>query len=163
MVVGLTGCDKINNFIIDQNTTVFVSKDEPLPVQKAAVDLKEDLQKVLGEKINLVHELEDCDANTILILHDYQLPGMITKPPGQERFLRQLVVDPYNGAGIQQALILTGSDLRGVIYSIYDFSENYLGIDPMYWWTDHQPEEKASIIVPSSLSYVSPAPTFRFH
>ena len=162
MVAGLGSCDDKKNFIIDHNTTVFVSQDEPLPVQKAAVDLKEDLHKVLGEKINLVHELEDCDANAIMILHDFQLPGMITKPQGRERFLQQVITEPFAEVGIQQALVLTGSDLRGVIYSIYDFSEKHLGIDPLYWWSDLPPEKKPIISIPSALQYVSPSPTIRY-
>lgn len=162
LVAGLGSCDDKKNFIIDHNITVFVSQDEPLPVQKAAVDLKEDLQKVLGEEINLAYELEDCDTNAIMILHDFQLPGMITKPQGRERFLQQVITKPFAEAGIQQALVLSGSDLRGVIYSIYDFSEKHLGIDPLYWWSDIHPENKSFINIPSALQYVSPAPTVRY-
>ena len=36
---------------------------------------------------------------------------------------------------------LTGADMRGTIYAIYQFSQQYLGVDPMYLWTGKQPEK----------------------
>ena len=33
--------------------------------------------------------------------------------------------------------------MRGTIYAIYQFSQVVLGVDPMYLWTDREPEKVA--------------------
>ena len=38
---------------------------------------------------------------------------------------------------------LTGSDLRGAIYAVYEFSRKFFGVDPLYFWTDLRPARKA--------------------
>ena len=37
--------------------------------------------------------------------------------------------------GVDQALIIAGSDKRGTIFGIYDLSEQ-IGVSPWYWWAD---------------------------
>ena len=61
-----------------------------------------------------------------------------------------------------RVVLLTGPDLRGTIYAIYQFSQQYLGIDPMYYWTDYQPARRTSIEIPASLSHAFPAPLFKY-
>jgi len=57
---------------------------------------------------------------------------------------------------------LAGADLRGTIYAIYQFSEEYLGVDPLYYWTDHEPPRRARIELRASLNKQSPAPVFKY-
>ena len=45
-------------------------------------------------------------------------------------------------------MVLSGADMRGTIYAIYQFSEEYLGVDPLYYWTDHEPIKRARIVIP---------------
>ncbi len=59
-------------------------------------------------------------------------------------------------------MLLSGPDARGTIYAIYEFSEKYLGIDPLYFWTDRQPAHRTSVELPSSLARVYPAPVFKY-
>ena len=64
--------------------------------------------------------------------------------------------------GKKQAVCLTGADMRGTIFAIYEFSQAYLGIDPMYLWTDKQPEKRGSITLPADFARVYPKPVFRY-
>ena len=57
---------------------------------------------------------------------------------------------------------LAGSESRGTLYAIYQFSQHCLGIDPMYYWTDHQPARHASIQIRASLDVKFAAPVFRY-
>lgn len=50
-----------------------------------------------------------------------------------EKFTTQIVKNPF--AGIDQALVIAGSDKRGTIYGMYDLS-NQIGVSPWYWWAD---------------------------
>ncbi len=40
----------------------------------------------------------------------------------------------------EYAMIITGNHIRGSIYALYTFSEEILGVDPFYLFTDHEPE-----------------------
>ena len=52
--------------------------------------------------------------------------------------------------------------MRGTIYAIYQFSQTVLGVDPMYLWTDKQPEKRNSITLPADFARVYPKPVFRY-
>jgi hypothetical protein len=59
-------------------------------------------------------------------------------------------------------VVLSGADMRGTLYAIYQFSQEYLGVDPMYYWTDHEPARRTHIEVPASLNEVFPAPVIKY-
>src|SRR6185312_14118056 len=59
-------------------------------------------------------------------------------------------------------LVLAGADMRGAIYAVYQFSQQYLGVDPLYYWTDHEPARRTSLTVPASLNQAFPAPVFQY-
>ncbi len=50
-----------------------------------------------------------------------------------ESFISQVVTAPLSG--VDQALVIAGSDLRGTIYGLYDVSEQ-IGVSPWWWWSD---------------------------
>lgn len=52
--------------------------------------------------------------------------------------------------------------MRGTMYAVYQFSEQYLGIDPLYYWTDRQPVPRTSIEIPASLNRTFSAPVFKY-
>lgn len=51
----------------------------------------------------------------------------------REKYLLQVVDNPADGIG--QALVIAGSDKRGTIYGIYEFSRQ-IGVSPWYWFAD---------------------------
>ena len=63
---------------------------------------------------------------------------------------------------MKSAVILTGSDLRGAIYAVYEFSGKYLEVDPLYYWTDRNPAHQASVSLPDNLATQDGPPTFRY-
>ncbi len=50
-----------------------------------------------------------------------------------EAFCLQTVARP--AAGVQNALVIVGSDRRGTAYGVFELSEQ-LGVSPWYWWAD---------------------------
>ncbi|KAK6613651.1 putative immunoglobulin I-set domain-containing protein [Botrytis cinerea] len=50
-----------------------------------------------------------------------------------EAFMSVIVQNPL--PGIQEAMVIVGSDLRGTIYGLYDISEQ-AGVSPWWWWAD---------------------------
>ena len=51
----------------------------------------------------------------------------------REKYLLQIVDKPLNG--VNQALVIAGSDKRGTIYGIYELGRQ-IGVSPWYWWAD---------------------------
>ena len=62
-------------FAIDSSTSLFVSPDEPVPIQKAAQDLASDMQKVFGSPVQIVHDPAKAHATTIWISSGAGLPA----------------------------------------------------------------------------------------
>lgn len=54
------------------------------------------------------------------------------------------VSNPYDG--IDEALVIAGSDSRGTAYGTLEISRK-IGVHPWYWWADVKPEVKTSLYV----------------
>lgn len=154
-------CTVFGKITVNSRTTVLIDPREPEPIRLAAKDLGSDLEKVFGSPARIVREPSEAGRVTICIAFNYNLPGTVAKPKGWERLQIQAVRDAWPGSPARQAIILTGSDVRGTIYAIYQFSQQFLGVDPLYWWTDHPPARRSRISVPDRRSE-SEAPGFRY-
>lgn len=58
-------------------------------------------------------------------------------------------------------LYIIGSDLRGTMWGIYDFIDQYLGIDPMYLWTGKVPTQQSNLVF-DKVSIDAGEPSFKF-
>lgn len=133
---------------IDAHTTILVDESEPGPIQKAVADLASDCKAVFGQPVRIVHNPAAASPSTIWIAFQHSLPPAVERPTGWEHLLIQTVRNPAPGSPVREALVLTGSDMRGTIYAIYQFSQEFLGIDPLYWWTDHIPRHQSRVDLP---------------
>lgn len=147
---------------VNSATTLLIDRNEPVAVKKAASDLASDMEKVFGAPVQVVERPADAKAITIWIGLKGQLPKSIERPSGWEVLTLRSVHNPWPGSPIREAIVLTGSDVRGTIYAIYQFSQEFLGVDPFYWWTDHTPARKTEVLVPRGLNEVQGPPTFRY-
>src|SRR5579875_2017282 len=148
---------------LGRDTAIWVSPDALVPVRRAAEDLASDLEKVLGNKPAILQSEEDAARAAIVIGEAASLPAGI-KPAGltaAESFSLS-VVRARMGGKPHSVVRLAGADMRGTIYAIYEFSQEYLGVDPLYYWTDRQPARRDSVAVPANLNKVFPAPVFRY-
>jgi hypothetical protein len=131
--------------VLDGATVVVVDAGQPAPVLQAARDLASDIEKVIGRAPRIVPRREDPRSPAIVIAGG--------KPGAPESF---------SIAAADGAVRLTGADMRGTMYAIYQFSEDYLGIDPLYYWTDHVPAKRSRIEVPGALDKDFPPPLFTY-
>src|SRR5208337_2458145 len=126
---------------IDSAVTILVGPAEPGPVAHAAQDLQADFEKVFGKRPAIVHRSGDAAPVTILIgersnLPEAMRPAELTEP---ESFCISVTNADWNTRPQTKVVLLACADMRGTIYAIYQFSEEYLGVDPLYYWTDHRP------------------------
>ncbi|HWY63793.1 MAG TPA: glycosyl hydrolase 115 family protein, partial [Rhizomicrobium sp.] len=118
------------------------SPDAPGPVKKAADDLAGDMEKVFGKRPAIVARASGPAIE-------------IAAPTGG-------AAESFAIAARGNHLILSGADIRGTIFAIYTVSQEYLGVDPMYYWNDRQPAKRTAIAVPAGLAKTYPAPLFKY-
>jgi hypothetical protein len=127
---------------IDAKTVIIESPNAPGPVKKAADDLASDMAKVFGTRPQIVPASNDPAIE-------------IASPSGGS-------VESFAIAARGNHVVLSGADMRGTIFAIYTFSQDYLGVDPMYYWNDNQPAKKTSIAIPAGLGRNFPSPLFKY-
>lgn len=147
---------------IDGSATLVEAAQAPVPEQRATQDLRNDFAKVFGREPRLVNRLEDAGPLAILIAQRGSVPAGVTCATTAETEAFAFSVTTTGGANGRSVVCLTGADLRGTIYAVYQFSQTVLGVDPMYLWTDKAPARRASIPLPADFARVFPSPVFRY-
>ncbi|MGF7138831.1 glycosyl hydrolase 115 family protein [Roseimarinus sediminis] len=61
-----------------------------------------------------------------------------------ENSLIEVVQNPFEG--VESALVVTGSDKRGVYYGLFDISRQ-MGVSPWYWWADVPVDQHEHIFI----------------
>ncbi len=140
--------------------TIVESADEPGPVHRATEDLARDFEKVFGRAPKIVSRTEDAGSVAILIADGSRVPTGLGCTTTKEREAFALSV--ATGAGGKKVVCLTGADMRGTIFAVYEFSQSVLGTDPMYLWTDKEPAKRASIVLPENFAKTYPSPVFKY-
>ncbi|MCJ8165326.1 glycosyl hydrolase 115 family protein [Pontibacter sp. E15-1] len=76
-----------------------------------------------------------------------------------ETFLVQVVEKPIRG--VDQALVIVGSDKRGTIYGMYDVSAQ-IGVSPWYYWADVPVKQQQNLyVLPGRHTQGEPAVKYR--
>src|ERR1051326_4672801 len=131
--------------VLDASTTIVVGASQPRPVIEAANDLASDFEKVVGRKPRIVARREDAGGPAIVIA-----TGGTGGP------------ESFSIGARGRDVTLTGRDMRGTMYAIYQFSQEFLGVDPLYYWTDNAPSRRARIDVADGLNRDYPQPVFSY-
>ena len=77
-----------------------------------------------------------------------------------ESYLMQVVRSPLTG--VEEALVIVGSDKRGVIYGLLHISE-MAGVSPWIWWADVVPEIKSKLVLPGAeCNLISKEPSIKY-
>lgn len=110
-------------------------------VKMAISNLQQDIRQVCNNQPAL---LNNIPAKRCVIIGNYHsaiiqkliAAGKIDKEQlinKNEKFLLQVIAKPTDG--VDEALVIAGSDKRGTIYGIYELSKQ-MGVSPWYWWAD---------------------------
>ncbi len=75
-----------------------------------------------------------------------------------EAWRAQVVLQPQ--PGVERALVIAGSDLRGTVYGIYGVSEQ-IGVSPWNWWADVPPQHHEQLFVAANTA-VADQPVVRY-
>lgn len=136
-------------------SSLLINSADYAGVIRAYNDLQVDIFKVTGEKPELFLD-EIPSSKNIIIAGTLGKSDLIDKliakkmiDPSElegkwEKFIIKTVKKPF--PGIDNALVIAGSDKRGTIYGIYDLSEK-IGVSPWYYWTDVPVQKKENIYI----------------
>lgn len=151
-----------------ERASIIVSNNEWPGVIRAAKDLQNDIKMVSGQ---LPEILSDRMAPMAIIIgtigHSKIIDQLITNKKinaagvagNWEATLIEVVKNPL--PGVEQALVIAGSDKRGSIYGIYELSYQ-IGVSPWHYWAD-VPAKKSKTLyaIPGRHLNVSPAVKYR--
>ncbi|MGA2092269.1 MAG: glycosyl hydrolase 115 family protein [Sedimentisphaerales bacterium] len=148
---------------------LYVDSNDWPGVIRAAGDLAADINRVTDITPKIINSEKDLAKNTVII-------GTIGKSPVIDRLIKDGKVDAGSitgqwessvtavvskpMTGVENALVIAGSDKRGTIYGIYDLSEQ-IGVSPWYWWADVPVEHKNSLFVKAG-KYVQGPPAVKY-
>ncbi|OQP53347.1 glycosyl hydrolase [Niastella yeongjuensis] len=151
-------------------TGIYVSTTDHWLVQKAAALLQTDIEKVTGTKPDTSQALPPSAKNIIIIGSLDQSPLIhqlvqtkklqVNAIKGKwEAFQLQVVSKPW--PGIDNALVIAGSDKRGTAYGVFELSKQ-LGVSPWYWWADVPVKTNPELWYKSAIrNQQSPGVTYR--
>lgn len=148
-------------------TSVLVDEQENDGVMIAARNLQEDFGRVTGQRAPLVHAPQG--KRMIIVgtlgsryIKELAKQGKIDEKQlkgKNEKYLMSVVPQPM--AGVDEALVIAGSDRRGAIYGIYELSEQ-IGVSPWYDWADVPVERQKNLsIIRGTYTAGEPAVKYR--
>lgn len=140
--------------------TLVVGADEPECVQLAVADLVRDVQKITGRTLPVKLATAGGKYERAVIIGTVGRSVLVTQYLPESRKLSGQW-EAYQGAVVGQNLVLAGSDERGTMFAVYQFLEDYLGVDPLYYWTDREPQSQTELRW-ERLSFRHTTPTFRY-
>lgn len=113
-------------------------------VRRTAGLLVEDVNRVTNKKLKLVSDLPSKQEYIILagtLGKNKAIDRLVANKKidvsrirnGWEQYTIDLIDNPF--PGIKKALVVVGSDRRGITYGLFSISET-IGVSPWYWWAD---------------------------
>lgn len=129
---------------------ILIDEQEDAGVRIAARNLQSDFERVTGRAAEL---LSQPDAKRMIIVGtlDSRYIRLLAKAKKidasllkgkNEKYLLTVVSAPL--PGVDEALVIAGSDKRGTIYGIYELSEQ-IGVSPWYDWADVPVEHRRNL------------------
>lgn len=139
---------------------IFVPENEAAYVKAAVADLKSDAAKVGNAKLA---DTKDAAAQTLFV-------GSLTNPEFK-KLAEKLGINAKEIEGGferfafahvgENSFAIVGSDPRGTMFGVYEFIEKFLGVDPLYFFTNVEPKKRGEVVL-TDAQFVSKTPTVKY-
>ena len=159
---------------------IIVESDGYEGVKRIADKVAEDIRKVVGEKPQVITEADlstggyrsailCATLGKSLLLDRLSEKGLVDLEPfyreGEERALKrevyQIKILSHAIEGVEELLLICGSDKRGTIYGMFSLSE-YIGISPLCYWGDVEPVQREAITIGKDIEKISGEPSVKY-
>jgi hypothetical protein len=152
-----------------QPAAVLVEKTNDVAVQRVAKSFAEDLKRVSGRNAPVVNDRLKIKKPVIVIgtigesqlINDLIGTGKLDVSALKnqwEAFSIGVVKNPW--PGVEQALVVAGSDRRGTIFGAYDISEK-MGVSPWHWFADVPVRQSKNIYISAGSRSDQPGVRYR--
>ncbi|HEY9043725.1 MAG TPA: glycosyl hydrolase 115 family protein, partial [Rheinheimera sp.] len=151
----------------DSQALILVDQQEYKGVLRAVDSLQRDINSVSGRQLAIARQGQ---AKQLLIIGSLGKSALLDQLVSSgkldvsaitgkwDAFHIQLIQQPL--PGVDQALVIAGSDKRGAIYGIYDLAET-IGVSPWHWWADVPPVRRAELYIKAGTAF-SDAPKVKY-
>ena len=149
-------------------TTLLIDTADAALVRKSADLFRSDIEQVSGTTPVLTTTLPTNEKNIIIIgsansrfITQLERSGKLNTKKIRNRweaFQIQVVQQPFSG--IEQALVVCGSDRRGTAYGVFELSRA-MGVSPWYWWADVPVKQQEAIYISNRVNYMD-APKVKY-
>ncbi len=158
-----------NDFVIvkgDESCSIVIDKNDAKVVEIASKMLSGDIKNITDKTIGVSNKLSRnvIIAGTIgknkwidklVAANKIDVSALKNK---WEAYSIQTVEKPFKG--VDNALVIVGSDRRGTAYGILEISR-MMGVSPWEWWADVTPEKRENVIL-SIENKVSHEPSVKY-
>lgn len=132
---------------------IYIDNNDYPGLQRAVKSLQQDILNVSGRSLQ---SSSTPKAATLLIIGSLGKSALLDQLVREgkldvsaitgrwEAFQIQLLQNPL--PGVEQALVIAGSDKRGAIFGVYDLAET-IGVSPWHWWADVPVVKSATLYV----------------
>jgi Glycosyl hydrolase family 115/Gylcosyl hydrolase family 115 C-terminal domain len=134
-------------------TSIYVNLKDHWLVHKAAELLQKDIQMLTGFKPEIISSLPLSD-DYLIIIGSLDSSEIINRLSSEKKINIENLKDKWESfqfqtikkptAGINNALIISGSDRRGTAFGVFELSRQ-MGVSPWFWWADVPVKKKKEI------------------
>ncbi|HXC99237.1 MAG TPA: glycosyl hydrolase 115 family protein [Verrucomicrobiae bacterium] len=156
--------------LVGPDTAAILADTNDWPgVIRAAHDLQADIARVTGRTPAVLND-PSAAGKSVVIVGTIGKGGLIDRLIREkkieapeitgkwESYFLQVVAHPL--PGVENALVICGSDKRGTIYGIYELSEE-IGVSPWYFWED-VPAHHADALYVKAGKYIQGPPAVKY-
>lgn len=141
----------------NQTATIYIDKNTDGLIVWAVHDLADDIKEITGKRPEII-PTDSFSKKGIYI-------GEVSSNLFQFQKRSKELANQWEKFSIQKEknnLVVTGSDVRGTVYAIFEIAEQ-LGISPWKWWADVRPlkKEKAVLQLPRKGIISGPSVQYR--
>lgn len=148
--------------LFDKNSAaqIFVNENEDVYVKAAVADLKSDAAKVGNAALS---DAKNADTPALFV-------GSLTNPEFKKLAQKLEINTKEIEGGFERfafahvgenSFAIVGSDPRGTMFGVYEFTEKFLGVDPLYFFTNVEPKKRDAVVV-ADANFVSKTPTVKY-
>lgn len=133
----------MNSLVLSEGNFRIVVSDGELPPIKLAVEtLQRDFKSVMGFRPSIVSVPTDREAGSIelIIVNESTVNPNVDK--SELRSLDGFESHRLYADASTKRIYLTGKDMRGAIYAIYTFSEKFLDVPPLWFFSSGDLKKK---------------------
>ncbi|HTB24365.1 MAG TPA: glycosyl hydrolase 115 family protein [Puia sp.] len=145
-------------------TSIYVDLKDHWLVHRSAQLLQQDIQMQTGFKPEIISSLP-LSADNIIIIGSLDSSEIINRLSSEKKINSETLKGKWESfqfqtlkkptGGINNALIISGSDRRGTAFGVFELSRQ-MGVSPWYWWADVPVKKKKEIYFKNGIFIYGP-------